>query len=420
MRQFHLLIGLAFRNLTRHKRRTIITALSLAIGLALFVLFDSLLAGMENDGVRNLIEYDTGGLQVQQKDYWDDRDLMPLDKSINDPKAVIAWLKSKGYQGTARAVFSGEMIINQDPWPESGSVRARFVAIDPTQDATVFRLQEHVAKGHWLQPGEEGIVIGAQMATDLGADIGYPVTITTRTRDGAYQTMDFPIVGIINTPNAAVNRINIYLNLDVADSYLLLEGSVNQIAVAFNEEADAEAAAVSISAGLKDLQSDLVVLPWRTTGADFLAFVQSRQGISKVLLLLVFIIAAVGVSNTMLLTILERRREIGMLRAQGMQDKELLISLLMEAGAIGVIGGLSGLILSLPFNLALIGNGLDLTYLLSQMNSSLPFSGQLRGAWHPLVMLMSVGAGIIMSVIVSILPVRSAMKLQITECLRQN
>lgn len=420
MKHALMLVTLALKNLTRHKRRTIITATALAMGLGMFVLFDSLLTGMENDGVRTMIWYDTAGMQVQNAAYWGDKDLMPLDAYIAKPEAVIARLKENGYAATPRAVFSGEMIVNKDPWPESGSVRARFYAIDPDRDASVFKLAECLQKGHWLTPGEEGIVIGEQMAKDLGAEIGFPVTIVTRTRDGAYQTMDFSVIGIINTPNAAVNRLNVFMDLGVANDYLELAGTVNQVAIAFSEERDAADEARKISRELGTVEPNLTVLPWKVTGEDFLAFVQSRQGLSKILLLLVFIIAAVGVSNTMLLTILERRREIGMLRAQGMQDREVMICLLMEAGLIGLIGGILGLLISLPFNINLINTGLNVSGLMNSVGADLPFTGRLRGAWHSQTMVFSILMGIALSVAVSIFPIRRSTEMQITDCLRQN
>lgn len=421
MKRALTLVGLAFRNLARHRRRTVITALSLAIGLALFVLFDSLLAGLENDGVRSMVWYDTGGLQVQNKEYWNDRDLLPLDKSIDRPRELLDLLAAKGYAATPRAVFAAEMVINKDPWPQDGSLNVRCVAIDPERDGTVFKLRECLAKGEWLKPGQEGVLIGAQMATDLGADIGYPITVVARTYDGAFQTMDLPVVGILNTPNAFVNRRELLLPLDAVDAYLELGGRVNQVAVALGEDADAAGAAAGLGAALAAVDPNLAVLPWRVTGADFLAFVQSRQGLGGLILILVFIVAFVGVFNTMLLTMLERRREIGMLRALGMQDGEVVASLLLEAGFIGLLGAALGLALSLPFNLALVGQGLDLSGALVQINASLPYSGHLRGAWHPQVMAVAVLASVASSVAAAVVPVLWALFRQaITECLRQN
>jgi ABC-type lipoprotein release transport system permease subunit len=418
LRHLRLLQGLAFKNLTRHKRRSLITALALAMGLAMFILFDSLLTGLENDGVRSMVWYDTASLQIQQKDYWDEKDMMPLERSIAEPGRVIASLAELGLAACPRAVFGAELIISQDPWPQSGSVRVRVTAIDPRQDAAVFRLAGCLQEGRWVETGVEGVVLGSQLARDLGAKIGYPLTLVTRTRDGAYQTLALPVSGIVNSPNAAVNRLGAFLPLDLADAYLELGGSVNQIAVSAAEDADADALAASLEKRLAPIQGDLRVLPWRVTGADFLGFVTSRSGLSRIILLIVFIIAAVGVSNTMLLTILERTREMGMLRAQGLLDHELMLSLLMEAAQIGLLGGLLGLLLSLPFNLALINTGIDLTWVINHVSVDLPTNGRLRGAWHTSTMLAAVAAGIGLSVAVSILPVRRALRMEVTECLR--
>ena len=412
------LAGFAFRNLTRHKRRTVITAASLAAGLSLFILFDSLLTGLENDGTRSMIWYDTGALQVQDSGYWEEKDSLPLDRAIADPGPVLDFLGSKGFKAAPRAVFMGELIVSGDPWTESGSVRVRMVALDPGRDAAVFRLQETLQEGKWLSDDPSGIVLGYQLARDLGARIGYPLTVMARTRDGAFQTMDLRVSGIVNTPNAAVNRLSAFVSLDLADEYLYLEGSVNQIAIAGDEDADPEKAAAKLEEGLKTVAGGLSVLPWTVTGAEFLAFVQSRSGLSRVLLLLVFIIAAVGVSNTMLMTILERTREMGMLRAQGMYDRELRTSLMMEAAAIGLIGGILGLVLSLPFNAFLVNTGFDLSWMIEKVGVDLPFSGRLRGAWHARTMVMSVAVGAFLSFAVSVIPARRAMKLSVVEALR--
>jgi ABC-type lipoprotein release transport system permease subunit len=413
-----LLLGLAFRNLTRHKRRTIITAASLAVGLSLFILFDSLLTGFEINGVRNLVRYETGGLQLQHRDWWRDKDLLRLDLGLADPASLVGRLEREGLAASPRIVFSAEMVLNQDPWPESGSIQLRCVAMDPTRDRQVFQLMDAPIEGRWFEAGEEGAVIGSQMAKDLGARIGYPLTLVTRTRDGAFQTIDLVISGIVTTPNTSVNRKNLYLPLDLADSCLQMDGSVNQIAVRFDEELDDRAKAADLEARIKEIAPAATVRGWHETGAEFLAFVEGRQGLTRVILLLVFIIAAVGVSNTMLLTVLERTRENGMLRAQGLHDGELKACMYLEAGAIGLIGGLMGLALSVPGNLYLIHVGIDTSGLLEQVGADQPLANVLRGTWHPPVMLAALACGVILSVLVSILPVRRALAMQITDCLR--
>ena len=116
----------------------------------------------------------------------------------------------------------------------------------------------------------------------------------------------------------------------------------------------------------------------------------------------------------MLMTILERTREMGMLRAQGMYDKELTGSLLMEAAAIGFIGGILGLALSLPSNVFLVNTGFDLSWMIDKVGVDLPMAGRLRGAWHPRTMVTAVAAGAFLSFAVSLVPVRRAVKMSVS------
>ncbi|MCX7024827.1 MAG: FtsX-like permease family protein [Spirochaetes bacterium] len=413
------LASLALRNLRRRKRRTAITASALAAGLCMFVLFDSLIAGLENDGARSMVWYDIGGMQVQNERYAADKDSLPLDIDIDDPAGVVAAAAKAGFAATPRAVFSGELVVGGEPWPEDGSAVARITAIDPGRDGAVFRLGETVREGRWLRESDQGIVLGSKLAETLGAQVGWSLTVVTRTKDGAWQTIDAEIIGIVATPNAAVNRVNAYLTLSAADECLGLGGSVNQVAVAFPEEADAARAAGKLGAALENAGfAGLAVLPWRVVGADFVGFVESRRGISRVLLLLVFIIAAVGVSNAMLLSVLERTREIGALRAQGMRDREVVAMLLVEAGAIGVIGAAAGILLASAVNAPFVAFGIDMTPLLDIVDVDLPFSGILRGAWHPVVMLQAVAVGALLSVAVSVVPARRAVRMTVVECMR--
>ncbi len=417
LRDGTFLLSLAFKNLTRHKRRTVITASSLAMGLMIYLLLNSLLTGIEVEGVRNLIWYETGAAQIQNSAYWDDRLFLPMDKDISSPGEIMNRLELAGFKTAQRTQFGGELIVSKDPYPESGFSRAIFTAVDPTKDADVYRIHETLVEGRWLKPGEEGVVLGNAMADQLGAHIGFPVTIKTRTRDGVWQTMDFPILGIFRSPNALVNRMHVYLDRSVADDYLYLGDSATFISVQRGDWEDVGSFEKALQAVIGP---GLTVLTWKTLGSDFLGFIQSRSNITFIILFLVFIIAAVGVSNTMLLTILERTRELGMLRAQGMHDKEIFLGLLMEAGAIGFIGGVTGLVMGSLINIPLTTTGLDASGLLTQINASLPFSGVIRGAWNLKSYFIVFVAGIVISILVSIIPIRHALKQEITEALRHN
>ena len=132
------IVSLAGKNLLRHRRRTIITAGAVAVGLLMFILVDSLLTGIEEESNRNLIWFETGAAQVIHTGYLAERNDRPLKYAIDDAAEVEAELESAGLSATSRIVFSGELIVFKDPFPEDGSVMVTVYGIDPEDDDDVY------------------------------------------------------------------------------------------------------------------------------------------------------------------------------------------------------------------------------------------------------------------------------------------
>ena len=239
---------------------------------------------------------------------------------IEDPDTVVATLREMKIPAAARTVFGGELILREDPFEQDGSMPVKIYAIDPENDDNVFRFRETIAAGRYLEPGEDSVLMGSWLAEDLGAEVGFPVTIVTTTRDGYYQTIDVEIAGIINCPNPVVNRSSIFMPLDTADIYLEMQGAVTEINLKFPGRADAELMAAEINDRIVSDFDGLEVLSWKILAKDYIALATTKQSATRMILFLVFIIAAVGVSNTMLMAIYERVRELGMMRALGMKS----------------------------------------------------------------------------------------------------
>ena len=139
---------------------------------------------------------------------------------------------------------------------------------------------------------------------------------------------------------------------------------------------------------------------------------------SNIILLMVFVIAAVGISNTMLMAINERIRELGMLRALGMKDSQIRLAFLFEAGGIGLFGSIMGLLLGVLLSFWVVTRGVDLSAFVSDMDLGYRISGIARGAWHPEAMIIAFLFGIILTVLVAFLSTRRALRRGISDCLR--
>lgn len=413
------LIILSMKNLARHKRRTLITASAIAMGILIFIYIDSLLMGADRESIRNLKWYETSSVRITNNDYWDKRFQLPLDINIPDSELVIDDLSDAGITATGRVVFSADMIINKHDFGEEGSLSVSVTAVDVERDFNVFHYGDTLVKGRFLEPGDDAVLLGSWLAEDIGADIGYYITIVTRGNGGFYEAMDMEIVGIVNCPNPYVNRKLLMMPLDVADEYLYMRGAVTEIDVKLpdsysNEEVDKTVIEIKhLLAG-----RDLSVQSWTEMAADYLAGMEMERAGSGLILFLIFIIAAVGISNTMLMSIFERTRELGMMRALGMEDNNIAITFMIEAAGIGLIGSLIGIIISLPLVYHLIHTGLDYGYFMRDMDMMYRIQSIFRGAWNMETMALSLLAGTLISTLVAYIPTRRALKMDIPACLR--
>lgn len=412
------ILQLAAKNLMRYKRRTAITAVAIAFGLMMYVFVDSLLLGAELESMRNLHWYETASLRVHDSAYWEDRYFLPLDASIESPQPILDLLKTEGITATARTSFAADMILYQDDFGEDGNMSVQVTAINPATDFDVYRFENTLIEGRFLQSGEmDGIVLGSWFAEDIGAKVGYWVTLVTRGKGGFYEAFDMEIVGIINCPNPNVNRSLVMMDIQAADLYLAMDGSISSIDIVLGEKSNLNEVVQSLQPKLQAIDADLTLYTWEDLARDYLAILEAKQGGTGMILFLVFIIAAVGVSNTMLMAMYERMRELGMMRALGMRDRDILLAFLFEAGGIGLLGSVVGILLGCLANLYLVNVGFDFGFMLRDMDIGFRIQNVMRGAWSIPTLIKAFLSGIGLSMIVAFLPIRRALKLDIPTCL---
>ena len=417
------LLLLAWRNLARHRRRTVITMLALAFSIAVFIFMDSMLRGIDEESRRNLVWYETGSGRVVTRAQRDDLDRVALKHELVDYRRVASALADLGIAGTPRVSFTGELFFGE------GSLPLRLVAIDPATDGSVFRLRDALLAGSdYLEPGTPGLILGAWMTDDLGMALGDVVEVRTRTRHGAMQVLELELVGTLLSPNPIINRGVGFLPLDVAQYDLEMTGVTEVVLGAMPSRLGRPVAVPAgsflsreierVNAALAEDLPGVVAVGWPELARDYLAMMESERSGNVLLLLLVFVIAAVGVSNTMLIAAYERIREFGMMRALGMDDRALRTAMVFEAGLIGCLGSLCGLLLGAVAVFFLVDRGIDMSRFYGDVSIGYRVAAVFRGAWNPGTMAVAVVFGVLASMAIALLPARRALRLDIVQSLR--
>jgi ABC-type lipoprotein release transport system permease subunit len=384
----------------------------------MYIVVDSVLLGAEFESMRNLRWYETASARIMQPDYWEERLMRPLDISIDDPYTIVDTLHKEGIAAAPRTMFSADLILYSDDFGEDGNMPVQVTAVDPELDNTVFRFEDTLIEGRFVESGTNELVIGSWFAEDIGAKVGYWVTLVTRGNGGFYEAMDMQIVGIVNCPNPNVNRTLLMVPIDTIGDYLAMDGAATEINIALPETAEIAEEVGRIQKLLDPSGNNLLVVSWDELARDYVALAEAKRGGTGMILFLVFIIAAVGISNTMLMAIYERIRELGMMRALGMNDRSIQLAFMIEAGGIGLIGSTIGVLLGIAINFYMVNVGIDFGLLMRDMDMGYRIQSSFRGTWSPSTIITAFFFGSILSMLVAWIPTRRALKMDIPSCLR--
>lgn len=418
-----ILLRMAWKNLFRYKKRTVITAFAIAIGVMFSIAVEALLVGLDQESFRNLIWYETSSAKVFAPGYFKDRQQAPIDRLIpaSQRPVIEDALTSEGLSFTPRYQSMAEVFFLEDSFPAAGSLTGIVYGVDPLRDGAVYRIASSVEEGRWLSPGEEGVVLGSWLAYDMQAEVGYYVTIQCKGKGGFVQTMDVPVVGIAQTDNPVVNSTAMYMDLEFLNEMLELEGDVSDYSLS-SSNLSALQGADYVGGKLSALQGWLGTVElyrWDQLAEDEVSLSKTKSASSRVLMLFMFIIAAVGISNTMLMAVMERKNEVGMLKALGYPSSRIEFLFTAEGVFLGFLGSLVGMIGGVALTYPMVVHGLDFSSMLAGVNIGYRVSGVMRGAWSPESFFIISGGALLVSAISAWLPVRKMSRTEIAVIFRK-
>jgi putative ABC transport system permease protein len=406
------LLKIALRNTARHRRRTIITAVVMTVGIASFILFDSMISGMDRMTVDNMERFSVSSLKIRNPEYVENIEANPIDKSLSKPELVVKLLASKGIPATSRLRFVAAISNYEDQLPLIAD------AVDPDTDSRVFDIYQTITKGGWLSGGKT-IVVGSSLAGEMGLDVGDYVVVSAKTVHDTTNADEYKIVGLVTTPSVEINRSGLFMTLNDAWELLDAQGLVTEVDASLPRSPSLGAALAQGDKNAEVLRAELPGLrvdPISYLAKDYLALRDFKAKNTYVVIFIVLLIAAVGIVNTILMSVYSRIREIGVLRAYGMTRREISRLFLLEGLIIGFIGSTAGLVLGCLANLPMTLYGIDLTPFASVMGS-LPITGVLRGEWNFATLVFGFAFGLVVSLISAQIPARKAAKFEPTEAL---
>lgn len=412
-----VLFQIALRNVERHRRRSLITAIVLTVGIAVFIMFQSMLAGMDRVTIDASIDYDTGSISVRSKDYDAHATSQPLEFGLPHPDQTMAGLAPllpSGSALTPRTRFYAQV----SNWTDETSALA--TAVDPATDSGVFKTAGKVMGDGWGAPGKT--VLGADLAKDLGLKTGDSVVVTAALPDGTLNAVELEVGGIADLPLYSLSGQAIYLTMGDAEALIGAPLPVTEIDIRlpYAVRLDALIAqAEDVAARIEASDGDLAALSIGKAMGDYLAMRNMKSKFAYIIIVIVLLISSVGIFNTILMSMYSRIREIGVLAAYGLEPRQIKRLFSLEGMMIGVIGSIGGMILGALFVWWLVGHGISFAGMFKGIDlGNLPANLTIRGEWNPVTFVQGFIFGVLVSWLASVMPARKASNIEVTEALR--
>ena len=324
---------LAYRNVGRNKTRSLLSSLAVGVGMALLLLMVSVLEGEMTGALQNTIRLQSGHLQVRPASYEEGKISLKWEDMITDPDQVAEQIKSLSQVtvATPRLIASSILTISDE------SKGVQILGIDPDSAANQ-PFRDGMIAGEFIRADDrEGILIGNILAEKLSLSVGDKVNLLVTTSNGDVNEQLFTVRGIFTTRTPGYDESTVFMPLAKAQAITATENHASTIFVLLQNSEQAELVAQAIQS------ENYNILTWREQNVFITQFEDYANAFFVVLYLIVLGITATVVTNTLVMAVFERTREIGILSAIGMKGRGIMAQFLAEAALLatgGVIGGL--------------------------------------------------------------------------------
>lgn len=331
-----MLITIAWRNVWRNKTRSLVVIIAIALGLLGGVFLSSFSMGMAESRVKDMVETQLSHIQIHTPDFRDDPQVkyfIPEGVDILEKIQATPNL----FAATARLKLNGMVSSSK------GGLGTQINGITPEQEQMLTKLNTKVIEGEYFQEGKRNqILVGQKMAEKLKLKLRKKVVLTFQKTDGEITAGAFRIVGIYKTLNSKYDEANIFVKAKDLEQILGTKDQVHEIALLMNTQSQADSLKLSLASAYPDLK----VEDWGDLSPDLRFMSESMDTYMNVFMAIFMLGMAFGIINTMLMAVLERTRELGMLMSIGMNKLRVFLMIMLETVFLTLVGGPLGLILA--------------------------------------------------------------------------
>jgi len=365
-----LYLRLAWRNIWRHKRRTIIIVLAMSLTLALMMFYDGLMNGFTDAIYGNAVKVLGGNVQVHAEGYRAEANSNPL-LPLADPQAVIKAAEANPLTLAAtQRIKTGGLVTSRE-----GAFSVGIIGIEPEKEMKVNLIGQNVKEGRNLTSQDlDNVLIGKGLADAMGVKVGDRITMVGRSQHEQMRQRTMTVVGIFDLGLADIEKQTVYISLGEAQALYEVQGST-EVAV-FLDSLGQESSVIN---AMKPNLPGYEIESFQANYPDLASAINTKGGVMDFFSVIIIAIAGVGILNLLLMAIYERTREIGVLGAMGLKPRQISLLFVLEGIMIGLVGVVVGIVFGLALNGYLKSVGLDF----GDMTQAASYMALIQGRVYP-------------------------------------
>jgi ABC-type lipoprotein release transport system permease subunit len=422
-----LLVKIGWRNLWRNPRGTLLTALALGLGLTLLLISLGLLDGSHEQMIREGVRLGTGHIVIQAQGYQDtgSQELLLPTRVVSTTDEFLHTEAMKHIlRGVSRRLLASGLLSSS-----ANADGVSIMGVIPQEERAVSLIPQRIVEGTYLNNDKQSdFVIGTELARKLEVKIGAKVVLMTQAVQqpgteatdaggGGMQSTLLRVSGIFRTGIQAIDAHVIHLPLPVAQTLLGVPGRVTQVAVLLEREGDALMVATGLRKQLAGVPVE--VLPWREAMPTLVQIFWLNAVFNYVMNGVVLAMVGLGILNTILMRVLERRFEFGLCTALGLRPLQLAVMIIGESLALTAISLALGLVLGLSVHYFFATHGLDMRWVFaSDLPAALVFDPIIYSRLSPWRIASSVGIVFLTATVISFYPAHKAARTELPGALK--
>ncbi len=346
-----LYLRLAWRNIWRHRRRTLIIVLAMGVAFAGLMFYDGIIEGFTEAIYGNAIRVLGGNIQVHAAGYREKVDSNPMIPLPNDAGVIQAALQNPNVTSATRRIVTGGMMSNHE-----GAFGITIYGIDPPAEQPVSLIAQHITSGRVLEADDRDFVlIGKGLADEMGVQVGDRVTMVGSDIHKQNRQRAMTVAGIYDIGLQSEEKRMVYISLAEAQDLYGLPGQSTEVQITLKQLGQEKA----VIAGLAPRLPGYEVESWDKNYPELGTAINQKGAVMNVFSVIILMIVGIGILNLLLMAIYERTREIGLLGAIGLKPRQIALLFLLEGFMIGVVGVGIGAVFGLALNGGLGLVGLD-------------------------------------------------------------